>query len=212
MAKRGRKPIELKFSRPLLVQFQTGEITLRGMAEICGVSVNTVSQKLRSIGIPFPVRYVTPPDRQRHQLTIQLAGDGWSGPQIAERLGISRQRVHQLLAKNRATSLLLLAKCGRCGVAIAMGLARRGSHQVLCARCLGQAHGLSFGQRLRLLRWAAKFTQEQLAFKCTLSAHTIHDYESGKSRPTKKSLRKLAEALGVREAALAGRPEAEGQH
>ncbi|WP_081687322.1 ATP-binding protein [Glycomyces tenuis] len=56
---------------------------------------------------------------------------------------------------------------------------------------------------LRPLRLRAVMTQEELARKAGVGARTIRDIESGRVRPQAKTLRLLAEALGVDERELA---------
>src|SRR5688572_28335904 len=59
-----------------------------------------------------------------------------------------------------------------------------------------------FGERLRLHREAAGFSQEELAERAGLSANAISALERGeRKRPYPDTLRRLAEALGLSDAA-----------
>lgn len=62
--------------------------------------------------------------------------------------------------------------------------------------------GEDFGLMVRRLRRAAGLTQEQLAVRADLSVRTISDVECGRIvRPFQRSVRRLAEALGLEGAA-----------
>jgi predicted HTH domain antitoxin len=84
-------------SKRHLAQRRAGMITLRELAALHGVSKRTIWKELKRLGVS---RVEPRVDRQKYQTVLQLAGQGWTGPQIAAHLGISRQRVHQILAAN----------------------------------------------------------------------------------------------------------------
>lgn len=56
---------------------------------------------------------------------------------------------------------------------------------------------LVFGRRLQRVRKRFGFTQEKLAEKTRLSTTFIGLIETGRRRPSLKSLQKIADALGV---------------
>lgn len=60
----------------------------------------------------------------------------------------------------------------------------------------------SFGELLRDGRLAAELTQEALAERAGISARTIRALEQGGSKPQRETARRLASALGLRDAAL----------
>src|ERR671916_3340027 len=63
--------------------------------------------------------------------------------------------------------------------------------------------GASFGELLRDGRLAAELTQEALAERAEISARTIRALEQGGSKPQRETARRLAAALGLRDAARA---------
>lgn len=54
-----------------------------------------------------------------------------------------------------------------------------------------------FGEKVKSTRESLKLGQEQLANLIGVSRRTIVSYETGNATPREKTLRKLAEALGV---------------
>jgi transcriptional regulator with XRE-family HTH domain len=56
---------------------------------------------------------------------------------------------------------------------------------------------LVFGRRLQRVRKRMGFTQEKLAEKTRLSTTFIGLIETGRRRPSLKSLQKIADALGI---------------
>lgn len=66
----------------------------------------------------------------------------------------------------------------------------------------------SFDKRLRAERERLKLSQAQLAERAGLQASAISHFETGARRPSFRSLRKLAVALGVTTDYLLGRTEA----
>lgn len=58
---------------------------------------------------------------------------------------------------------------------------------------------MTLGKKVKLRRDELKIGQAQLGELCGVSRRTIVSYETDKSLPREKSLRKLAEALGVTE-------------
>ena len=71
---------------------------------------------------------------------------------------------------------------------------------------------MSFGSRLRSCRRSAGLSQEELAERSGLSVRAISDLERGRTRwPYRDSLQRLADALGLRDAARAGFLSAAGR-
>lgn len=58
---------------------------------------------------------------------------------------------------------------------------------------------LAFGRRMQRMRKKAGYTQEKLAEKIKVSLTFIGLIETGKRRPSMKTLQKIASALGVKE-------------
>lgn len=57
---------------------------------------------------------------------------------------------------------------------------------------------IRFAKRLQRVRKQAGLTQEELADKCSLSTTFIGLLETGRRKPSFKSLQKIASALGVK--------------
>ena len=55
-----------------------------------------------------------------------------------------------------------------------------------------------FGEKVKTAREALQIGQEQLGNLCGVSRRTIVSYETGGKYPRESTLRKLAEALGVK--------------
>ncbi|MGH3157692.1 MAG: helix-turn-helix domain-containing protein, partial [Streptosporangiaceae bacterium] len=65
-----------------------------------------------------------------------------------------------------------------------------------------------FGPTLRRKRLAAGLTQQELAQRAGLSVRALSDLERGVSRPHRKTVTSLTDALGLAEAGHAGRRRA----
>lgn len=55
----------------------------------------------------------------------------------------------------------------------------------------------TFGQKMQMTRVSKKISQTDLAERVGVSRRSIFDYENGNAMPRKKTLLKIAEALGV---------------
>lgn len=128
-----------------------------------------------------------PQDRTR---VVELASQGLSLRQIAERLGISSATTKNILAKE-------LRRCDRCARAIA-----RGS---LCSVCSLPTQA-PLGERLKAFRTAAGLSQERLALTIRTHQMALLDWEKGRRQPTQHQLQRLAEALGITVQELTGMP------
>ncbi len=56
---------------------------------------------------------------------------------------------------------------------------------------------MSFGEKLRALRNAKTLSLQELAWRMNVSRQTIHEWETGKSKPRMERVAMLAESLGV---------------
>ncbi|MBQ9508027.1 MAG: helix-turn-helix transcriptional regulator [Bacteroidales bacterium] len=61
---------------------------------------------------------------------------------------------------------------------------------------------IAFGKRVALLRKAAGFSQEQLAFECNVDRTYIGTIERGEKSPTLNTIAKIAKALGITKSEL----------
>src|SRR5262249_39762216 len=124
-------------------------------------------------------------DRQR---VLELAGQGLSARQIAQRLEISVKTDQQTLAKG-------LTHCDQCGRTIGRGRRCR-----VCALLTGAG----FSERLKAFRTAADLSQLQLALNVGVSDARVRQWESGQKQPAEHELEMLAEALGLTVQELTG--------
>jgi transcriptional regulator with XRE-family HTH domain len=139
------------------------------------------------------------PDLGRRREVSRLRAEGLSVPEIALRLGISRQGVHyHLRAQARARVPPPPVLCRRCGaVALAADCRLRERGPDLCPECVARQPGVPFGVVLRAYRLAAGYTRAQLARLSGVAARTICSCEdAGRGRPRRDTLAKLAGVLG----------------
>jgi transcriptional regulator with XRE-family HTH domain len=126
-----------------------------------------------------------PKERQR---ILELASQGLSEQQIAQRLGIALRTARNILAKG-------LAQCNQCGRVFASG--------DRCPVCSLLAEA-PFGERLKAFRTAAGPRQFGFALQIGARAAQVGRWEKGKDRPAQHELELLAEALGLTVQALTG--------
>jgi len=107
---------------------------------------------------------------------LDLAGQGLSARQIAERRSISQSSVYRLLAQASVEPYPL------CSLSPDAPLA----------------------QRLKALRSPVGFSQEQLALEIGVSTTTVVAWETGRCQPRNEMLRRLAQALQVTVKELTG--------
>ena len=118
-------------------------------------------------------------DRQR---VLELADEGLSIRQIAERMGISFSTAKNVLAQG-------LRHCARCG--------RLTDRADLCPVCSLPANA-PFCDRLKAFRTVANVSQMSLALKIGVHESRVRNWEKGRTQPTEESeLKMLAEALGL---------------
>jgi transcriptional regulator with XRE-family HTH domain len=117
--------------------------------------------------------------------------------EIGRRLGVSRQRVGQILrAIDRAQSHSL--NCRACGgVAAPAGIAPPDATDVLCLVCLADQPEAPFAERLRSCRAAAGLRRRELAQRAGLTVATLKTYEDGTHRPQWRHLMPLVRVLGL---------------
>jgi transcriptional regulator with XRE-family HTH domain len=124
----------------------------------------------------------------------RLRGRGLTLQEIGDRLGISRQRVHALLKNESVTAPGIT--CRRCGQEIAPWPgASRNLGPVYCLDCLPAS--VSFGQRLRAYRVAAKLTQAELAGRIGVPPGMICYWERDQRRPMRRNVAALIGVLGA---------------
>jgi transcriptional regulator with XRE-family HTH domain len=136
-----------------------------------------------------------PRDETKRRKLLQLRDQGWPNAEIARRLGVSRQCIHQML-KTIGTVGQRPLRCAGCkGIISARALTGR-VMKVLCLDCLTRRPDATFCQRLKALRLAAGLTQAELGRKSGVSKITIQSQEVGRNEPTRSNLAKLVAVLG----------------
>jgi hypothetical protein len=106
-----------------------------------------------------------PPDHKRRLVIVKLRAKGLSYRLIGQRLGVTRQCVHELLKKTDPVGLTWIACCA-CGRKIMRWRGTR-PDPVFCLACLPS--DATFGQRLRAYRVAAGLTGMALKARAGLS-------------------------------------------
>ena len=137
------------------------------------------------------------PNRERHRQVAELRRRGWTLLAIGRRLGVSRQRVFEILQTSGLPAELPPVRCATCGAEI--GPRRRAgvpAGRVRCLRCLGQTPTARFGLRLRACRLRMGLTQRELADRCDLGRSIIGAYERGVAEPPAPTLARLVPVLG----------------
>ena len=185
-------------------QYLAGETTLQQLAHTFGVSVSTVWRELKRRGVCRGSRRGRPPDGSRDPVVLDLAAQGLTRRQIAQKAGVSPEWVRCILARHGLSVSLKVLQCNSCGAPVASGHKAHQKSAVSCLACLAQRPGPPLAQRLRTLRLAANLSRAQLSARCGLSLAVLGIYERGEGLPSPESLSRLARALGVGAAALAG--------
>jgi transcriptional regulator with XRE-family HTH domain len=131
------------------------------------------------------------------QEASRLVQEGLSLTAVGRKMGISRQRVHQLVRekapKPRLGATLICADCNR-----PVGKARasyRFLKPVYCPQCLIKHSDVPFHVRLRLLRLAKGWTLQEAGRRCGVGLNAFYYYEHGPR--TKPPAEKLAHLLSV---------------
>jgi DNA-binding XRE family transcriptional regulator len=117
-------------------------------------------------------------DRQR---VLELASQGLSVRQIAERMNIRYETVQQTLARG-------LTRCGGCARPVGTG--------DVCPVCALSAKA-AFGERLKAFRSALHISQLRLALLIGVSFARVRHWENGQMQPAEHELEMLAQALEV---------------
>jgi len=146
------------------------------------------------------------PNETRRQEVIRLRGEGLSQGEIGCRLGVTRQRVEQIvraIQRDRSRSVA----CRLCGAVVAPpGTAPPDAGLVLCLACLERGPAVSFGERLRTCRTAAGLRLSELARKVGITPVTLRHYETDQREPRWRQLNLLLRVLGP--ALVLSKPEA----
>jgi transcriptional regulator with XRE-family HTH domain len=125
---------------------------------------------------------------KERQRVLELANQGLSARQIAQRMGIRSDTAQQTLARG-------LTRCRRCARALDAG------H--LCPACALPAKA-ALAERLRAFRTAASLSQLRLALNIGVTCARVRHWENGQRHPAEHELEMLAEALQLTVQELTG--------
>ena len=135
------------------------------------------------------------PNLRRHRQVAELRASGMSHQAIGDGLGISHQRVCQILQRS-GTSHHVPILCLKCKTLITeMRMVANNNGPVYCMDCLPP--DATFGQRLKARRLAAGLTLEALAKQAGIHFQRIGNYEQGRKQPKWDTLAKLIRVFGV---------------
>ncbi len=188
----GRPRIHVDFAPDVLERYATGELNHHDVAGLYGISPNTALQLLRRLGAD-----TSRSTRKRLQFARRLGvanlpetvaklyGQGLSLPQVAQQIGMTAEGVRKILIRH--------------GVAVRA----RGPKGAIWGKTALVAHRKPLATRLRALRAGAGLSQAELAQRSGLSQDTISGLETCRHAPSRRTLKKLAEALGTTPDALA---------
>jgi transcriptional regulator with XRE-family HTH domain len=134
-------------------------------------------------------------DTAKRERAATLREQGKTLAQIAEALGVTRSRAHQLL-RDRPRGSNRRLYCPGCGRDF--GLTGVPGDEGLCLECLRRPGLHSVGDRIRAHRLAAGLSPAALARLAGVRTVTGREAERDEHRPTPHTLRRLAGALGVK--------------
>jgi transcriptional regulator with XRE-family HTH domain len=137
------------------------------------------------------------PDARRRARARRLRARGLTLAEVAQALGVSRQRAHQLLRDKPRLSRRRPVPCAGCGQSLGPAARPEDAAEGLCPPCLARRPGAPLAVRARSLRLAAGLTLAALARKAGVGEQTPSRLERGTGRPWRETLRKVAKALGV---------------
>jgi transcriptional regulator with XRE-family HTH domain len=136
------------------------------------------------------------PNEARRREVVRLHAEGMTFAKIGDRMGVTRQRVEQILravARDRSRSL----ECRACGgIAVPPGTAPCDTVDVLCLDCLRRCPEAPFAERLKSCRAAAGLRLIELARRSGITVETLRGYEAGVRFPRWPQLTALLRILG----------------
>lgn len=167
--------------------------------------------------------------QEQRELALALKLQGYSYGAIAAEFGISRQRVQQIVSPPKEVRNRIVQQangyCQKCGIWTGRSghVHHKGSEtmedfndidnlQLLCPSCHRLTHVRNTAMkapRLKEIRVSRFLTQEELAEKAGVSNITISHIETGRNTLI-RTIRRLAESLGVDPADLVGPEEGDG--
>ena len=134
-------------------------------------------------------------NKVRRRKMAELRAKGLTFEEIGRRLGVSKQRVGQLLHSIGTSDFTL--RCRDCGAEIVSRLNRAGRNDPsLCPACLTKTPGICVGERLKTHRLIAGLTQREVAAETGISPQAVALFEKGMCKPTPETLAQLVTVLG----------------
>jgi transcriptional regulator with XRE-family HTH domain len=139
------------------------------------------------------------PDEKRRRQVLELREQGLTLAEIGRRLGVRTQAVSGMLARIAAAGQepRYPVRCRACDRLIWADGRGPQNGAVSCLECLAGQPEVSFGERLKAHRLAAKLTQE-LADRTGLRQTALRGYECDDKEPGWRNLARLLAVLGVR--------------
>jgi transcriptional regulator with XRE-family HTH domain len=137
-----------------------------------------------------------PRNESRRREAVRLRTEGLTLVEIGRRLGVTRQRVEQILRAIDRERVRRVT-CRVCGCAATPpGAAPNDVTEVLCLTCLAQDTEAPFAERLKSCRTAAGLRRNELAPQVGLTVQTLRVYESGAREPHWQQVTQLVRVLG----------------
>lgn len=131
----------------------------------------------------------------RRRKVEDLRAKGLTFAEIGRHVGVSKQRVGQLLHSIGTTKFAL--HCRGCGAEIVSGLCRAVRNTPsLCPACVARTPEQCLAERLKTHRLIAGLTQRRVAAEAGITPQAVALYEQGKCKPTPKTLARLVAVLG----------------
>jgi transcriptional regulator with XRE-family HTH domain/DNA-binding CsgD family transcriptional regulator len=208
---------EVPFSEHLRSHRVATGLTTRALAAQTGLSMSSISAyeggvqqpsrpsfaKLLQVLPELPTHGLmlgpgNTPDIDRQRRAAQLRAAGLTLQKIADRLGCSSQRAHEILGHQENARLVPIC-CQECGRKITrLRIAVECNRSAWCLACLVKHPEATFGQRLKAHRLAAGLTISGLEKRSGVSALSLSRYERDRGEPTRPTLAKLIRALGMK--------------
>jgi transcriptional regulator with XRE-family HTH domain len=176
--RRGPALVRLNLPVDVIERYRARGLTLRQVADLCGVSMPTARRELVRAGVTIPRPSGRPARPALWAEVVRSYRSGESMPSIARARSLSPQRVRTILR--------------RCGVE------RRPKGPDLFAHGWDSAARAALAIRLRELRTRNGLKQAELATRAGVTPETISALENGRTSPTRRTVRALTEVLGVK--------------
>ena len=139
---------------------------------------------------------MTKPHVKKYKRIVRLRASGLSFSEIAHKLGVTKQAVHQMFhGTGRGLYRPTELRCAACKRVIPRHGKWIHDMRVLCLKCL-KSKRTTLRQRLRSLRIAAGLSGKKLGARIGMTGSTITDAERGDSKLRPRTLKKLAAVLG----------------